>query len=102
MSFFADSDIYIFWVLLFSGYFFPAKDHRVLVVFSGTNPAPLLGSTRRVRASRREKRERRRQGLKTRLEMDPCRPHVKKIGGEETVIITEKISGKEVPQKEDY
>lgn len=74
----------------------------MLVVFSGTNPNPLLGAQRRVKGSRREKRERRRQGLKTRLVMDPCRPHVKKIGGEETVIITEKISGKEVPQKEDF
>jgi len=79
-----------------------AKDHRVLVVFSGIESDPLVGAPKRIRIMRKQKRERRRSGKKIRLVVDPCFPPTKRIGGEEAVVITEKIGGKEISQKGDY
>lgn len=72
------------------------------MVFCSGNKDPLSGSAKLVREKRMKKRERRKNGLKTRDPIDVCKKHTIRIGGEETVVITEKVSGEEVPQKEDY
>ncbi|CAL8130662.1 unnamed protein product [Orchesella dallaii] len=79
-----------------------AKDHRVLVVFSGADLDPLAGVTKILRSHRKTKRDKKKTGMKIRAVMNPCRPHTIRIGGHETVTITEKVAGKEIPQKEDY
>jgi len=82
--------------------YYTAKDHRLLVVFSGADMDPLFGVTKILRALRKTKRDKKKAGRKVRAVMDPCRPHTMRIGGQETVVITEKVGGKEIPQKEDY
>jgi len=83
--------------------FFTAEDHRVLVVFSSTMKNPFEGIDKVLKARKRKLLETRkgRHGNRVRSGMDPCAPHTKRVGGMDKVIITEKIDGKIIDQKDD-
>lgn len=80
---------------------FAASDHRVLLIFSNTDKDPMKVCLQNVKQMKRDKMEMKKAGKLVRKGMDPCRPHTKRIGGKDKVVVTEKIMGKELDQNDD-
>lgn len=84
-------------------YHFTAKDHRILVVCSNTTKDPLKASIQKVKQLKRDKAEQAKiaKASEKGRRVDPCKPHTKLVGGKEKVIITEKIGGQDIDQKDE-